>query len=72
MASVAIYFMEFTSRNLMKKVKKWGRRDEMISKDKKGGGRRKKYYENKAYKLHQKLIIKKALVMLLFSTPSYC
>jgi len=29
--------MEFTSRNLMKKVKKWGRRDEMICRDKKGG-----------------------------------
>jgi len=63
--------MEFTSRNLMKKVKKWGRRDEMKSKDKKGGKRRKKLYENKAYKLYQILIIKKALVMLLFSTPSY-
>lgn len=36
MVLVAIYFMEFTSRNLMKKVKKWGRRDEMIAKTKKG------------------------------------
>lgn len=37
-----------------------------------GAKGRKKSYENKAYKLYQKLIIKKALVMLLFSTPSYC
>lgn len=62
--------MEFTSRNLMKKVKKWG--DEMISKNKKGGERRKTLYGNKANKLYKKLIIKKAQTMLLFSTPSYC